>query len=163
MLTESFVASVLSSGKGPADAARKDVGIVLHTYQPLPAQKSAFKKSSSPPNCLAVSDSHIFAAQAEKAVVHVYSRERGNQEAVVPFPEKISSLTLVGRRDGPGVLVMGTEGGRLLMWEVRRLCLDERTWLIGQSSFALAAKSQVPRLISRRLPVWRQIRRSTLC
>ena len=118
MLAESFVVSVLSPERVAASIANRDVGIFIHEYQPLPALKSSFKKSSTHPNCLAVNASHIFAAQAGRAVVHVYNRERGNQEAVVPFPEKISSLALIGRYDGAGILVLGTEGGRVLLWEV---------------------------------------------
>lgn len=68
-------------------------------------------------NGLAVSPTHIFSAQAEKAVVHVYSREKGNQEALVPFPERIRSIAVAGAKYGD-VLVLGTEGGRLILWEV---------------------------------------------
>jgi pre-rRNA-processing protein IPI3 len=69
-------------------------------------------------NALAVSSSHIFTAQAEKAVIHVYSRERGNQEALISFPERIHSLTMAG----DGVLVLGTAEGRVILWEVRLSC-----------------------------------------
>lgn len=118
MLTESFIASILSSDKVTKNPANKVAGIYNHECQPLPSLKSSFKKSSTKPNCLAVNASHIFAAQADKAVVHVYNRDRGNQEAIVPFPEKISSLALIGRYDGAGILALGTEGGRVLLWEV---------------------------------------------
>ena len=68
-----------------------------------------------------MSKSHIFAAQAEKAAIHVYSRERGNLEALVPFTERISCITFSGSDSGGGVgvLIIGTEGGRLILWEVR--------------------------------------------
>ncbi len=66
-----------------------------------------------------MSATHVFAAQADKAVVHVYSRERGNQEATVPFPERIQSATFCGDHGGAGVLMLGTEGGRIIAWEVR--------------------------------------------
>ena len=115
MLTESFVASTLNPEK-PSNSTI--TGIHLLDFQPLPALKSTFKKSSTNSNCLAVSPSHIFAAQSDKAVVHVYSRERNNQEAVVPFPEKIHSLALSGESGGAGTLVLGTEGGRIILWEV---------------------------------------------
>lgn len=118
MLIESFVASVSTPGKATAATPVKDAGIFLHEYQPLPALRTTFKKSSTPTNCLAVSASHIFAAQTEKAVVCVYSRERGNQEATVPFPERIHSVALAGDFDGAGVLLLGTEGGRVILWEV---------------------------------------------
>lgn len=58
---------------------------------------------------------HVFAAQAGTAVVHVYSREKGgNQEATAHFPDRISSIALAGG----DILVLGTEGGRLFLWEV---------------------------------------------
>ena len=116
MLKESFVAATSSPEK--SSQASKDLGIHLHEFQPLPALVSSFKKSSAQPNCLAVSASHIFAAQAGKAVIHVYSRDNGNQEAVVPFPERVRSIALAGDTDGAGVLVLGTEGGRVILWEV---------------------------------------------
>src|SRR5437667_10370351 len=116
MLSELFVTSTLSSAK-TSPAVSKDASIAIHTLYPSPAIKTTFKKSSSHPNCLAVSDTHIFTAQAEKAVIHVYSRERGNQEAIVPFPERIHSLSLAAPKAG-GVLILGTEGGRVILWEV---------------------------------------------
>ncbi|KAF7591855.1 Pre-rRNA-processing protein ipi3 [Aspergillus hancockii] len=116
MLSECFIASTLTSGKAPASASLRDVGICLHEFQPSPNLRSTFKKSSTPVNCLAVSPSHVFAAQSEKAIVHVYSREKGNQEAVIPFPERIRSIAIAGSKNGD-VLVLGTEGGRLILWE----------------------------------------------
>lgn len=117
MLSECFIASTLTSGKAPASASLRDVGICLQEFQPAPALRSTFKKSSTACNCLAVSPSHVFAAQSEKAIVHVYSREKGNQEATVPFPERIRSLAVAGGKNGD-ILVLGTEGGRLILWEV---------------------------------------------
>lgn len=115
MLTESFIVSTLNSEK-PSNNITP--GVHLYDFQPLPALKSTFKKSSTNTNSLAVSPSHVFAAQEDKAVIHVYSRERNNQEAVVPFPEKIRSLVLAGESDGAGTLILGTEGGRVILWEV---------------------------------------------
>ena len=63
----------------------------------------------------------MFAAQSEKAIVHVYSRERGNQEATIPFPERIRSIAIAGGKNGD-ILVLGTEGGRLILWEVSFAC-----------------------------------------
>ncbi|OGM46354.1 ribosomal assembly complex component Ipi3 [Aspergillus bombycis] len=116
MLSECFIAATLTSGKAPASASLRDVGICVHEFQPSPNLRSTFKKSSTPANCLAVSPSHVYAAQAEKAIVHVYSREKGNQEAVIPFPERIRSIAIAGGKNGD-VLVLGTEGGRLILWE----------------------------------------------
>ncbi|GFF37263.1 pre-rRNA-processing protein crb3/ipi3 [Aspergillus udagawae] len=116
MLSESFIASTLTSVKTPAAATLRDVGICVQEWQPAPNLRSTFKKSSTAANCLAVSPSHVFAAQSEKAIVHVYSREKGNQEAIVPFPERIRSIALAGGKNGD-ILVLGTEGGRLILWE----------------------------------------------
>ena len=116
MLTESFIASTLISDKSSNSATP---GVHLYDFQPFPALKSTFKKSSTNINSLAVSSSHIFVAQADKAVIHVYSRQRNNQEAIVPFPEKIQSIVLAGETDGAGTLILGTEGGRVILWEVR--------------------------------------------
>jgi hypothetical protein len=118
MLTENLVASVLSNGQNTTSSAAKDAGIHFYDLRPQFAARHAFKKSSTAPNCLAVGLSHIYAAQTDKAVVHVYSRERNNQETVVPFPERINSITLSNASEGPGVLILGTEGGRLILWEV---------------------------------------------
>jgi pre-rRNA-processing protein IPI3 len=120
MLSECFIASTLASAKTPASASLRDVGICLHELQPSATLRSTFKKSSTAPNCLAVSASHIFAAQSEKATVHVYSRDKGNQEATVPFHERIRSLAVAGSKNGD-IVVLGTEGGRLILWEASTL------------------------------------------
>ena len=127
MLTESFLVSTLNSEK-PSNSATP--GIHLYEFQPLPSLRSTFKKTSTNTNCLAVSASHVFAAQADKAVIHVYSRERNNQEAVVPFPEKICSIDLSGESDGAGSLVLGTESGRIILWEVRPYCWSNAVFLV---------------------------------
>ncbi|OAL56541.1 WD domain-containing protein [Pyrenochaeta sp. DS3sAY3a] len=114
MLTELVVAAISAPTK-PNTGVTKDAGVFVHEYQPLAAQRHVFKKSATAPNGIAVSSSHIFAAQAEKATVHVYSRERGNQEAIVPFPERIHSIALAA---SDAVLLLGTESGRVLVWEI---------------------------------------------
>jgi pre-rRNA-processing protein IPI3 len=113
MLSEAFVSSVCGPPLSSNTAVAKDVGIHCHTISPTYSVNSTFKKSAAPVNCLAVNDTHVFAAQHEKAYVHVYSRLRGNQEAFVPFPERIRCLTLAG-----DVLILGTAEGRLMLWEV---------------------------------------------
>ena len=122
MLSESFVASFLTSKGQEAPSSSsifKDVGVCINEFQPSTSAVGVnFKNSSTDTNCLAVSSEHIFAAQAGKAVVHVYSRERGNQEATVPFPERIRSIAVAGEEGGGAVLVLGTDGGRLIVWEV---------------------------------------------
>ncbi len=117
MLTESFIAATLTtSTKSNISSTLKDVGIVLHEYQPQNTIRHGFKKSSTRTNCAAISTTHIFAAQADRAVVLIYNRDKGNQEATVPFPERITSLEFVG--ESSGFLILGTEGGRLIVWEV---------------------------------------------
>lgn len=121
MLTESFIISTRAVEAKANASALKDIGVHVYEYQPNSSLKSSFKKSSTLPNCLAVNATHVFAAQAEKSVVHVYSRERNNQEAIVPFQEKITCIALAGRYHGAGTLALGTQGGRLLLWEVYKL------------------------------------------
>lgn len=117
MLTEHFIASI--SDPHPSQksqvAALKDAGIFIHEFQPQAGQRHVFKKSAIEQGCLAVTESHIFAAQKGKAVVHVYSREKGNQEATVPFPERIGAIDVACNGT---VLVLGTDGGRVILWEV---------------------------------------------
>ncbi|KAG5984567.1 hypothetical protein E4U55_004223 [Claviceps digitariae] len=112
MLSEEVFSSICGPPIAANTAVSKDVGIYGHSLTPSWAVKSTFKKSSVPRHCLAISKAHIFAAQDQKAHVHVYSRLRGNQEALVAFPERIRSLTLAG-----DVLVLGTSEGRLILWE----------------------------------------------
>jgi pre-rRNA-processing protein IPI3 len=114
MLSEAFITSIRAQPKTANTAIAKEVGIYLHELQPAPAIKSSFKQSSTPVNALAVNSTHIFAAQADKAVVHVYSRDRGNQEALISFPERIHSVALMG----DGILALGTAEGRVIVWEV---------------------------------------------
>jgi pre-rRNA-processing protein IPI3 len=115
MLTEHLIASVGVPNRVPTTNTSKDAGIFIHEFQPLLAQTQAFKKSVTPPNCLAVSSTHIFAAQTEKAVVHVYSREKGNLESIVPFTERITCIALACDET---VLILGTAEGRIFLWEV---------------------------------------------
>lgn len=115
MLTEQFVASIAAPKKAPNASHVKDVGIFFYESQPQPGQRSVLKKSATAPNCLAVSDTHVFAAQADRAIVHVYNRERNNQEATVPFPELITSVTLAF---DDTILILGTASGQVFLWEV---------------------------------------------
>ncbi|EFR02574.1 hypothetical protein MGYG_05570 [Nannizzia gypsea CBS 118893] len=115
MLSESFIASLLTSNSTHTTSSTlKDVGICVHEFRPNPTIQLGLKKSTTEPNCLAVNKSHIFAVQSGRAVVHVYSRERNNHEATVPFPERIRSIALAGE----GILVLGTQGGKLILWEI---------------------------------------------
>ncbi|KAJ4386310.1 Pre-rRNA-processing protein ipi3 [Gnomoniopsis smithogilvyi] len=112
MIAEEFFSAVYGPPLSSNTAIAKDVGIYVHSLWPTFAPKSTFRKSAAPPHCLAVSDTHVFAAQHEKAYVHVYSRLRGNQEAFVALPEKIRSIALAG-----DVLILGTVEGRIMLWE----------------------------------------------
>ena len=114
MLSEHLIASIDSHAKAVNTSHIKDVGIFQYELQPLAAQRAVFKKSATPQKCLAVTQTHIFAAQTEKAVIHVYSRERGNQEAIIPFPERITALSLAA---DDSILILGTAGGQILVWE----------------------------------------------
>lgn len=116
MLQEHFVASISTPNTTTNTHVAKDAAVFVYEAQPHTAQRALFKKSATPQNCLAVSASHIFAAQAEKAVVHVYSRDKGNQEAVVPFPERVRCIALACEDT---VLILGTDTGRIFLWEVR--------------------------------------------
>lgn len=116
MLQEPFIAGVSAPPKLTSSQSQqlKDAGILVHSYQPTPKLSQVFKKSVAERNCLAYNDSHFFAVQAEKAAVHVYSREKGNQEATVPLPSRIRSCLLTS--DGT-LLVLGAETGGLYLWE----------------------------------------------
>lgn len=117
MLTETFIAATEAVNKPSAhlSSALKDVGVFHYEFQPQNILRHGYKKTSVKPNCLAVSSTHIFAAQAGKAVIHAYNREKTNQEATVPFPEKIHSLAYAQES---ALLVIGTEDGKLVLWEV---------------------------------------------
>ena len=117
MLTEHCVISLLGSQGRTSDVAAKDPAIMVYEFQPSSTVTSTFKKGSVNVNCLAVSSTHVFAAQVDKAVINVYNIEKGNQEFTVPFPEAISSLAIVGSRDAPATLAIGMKSGRLTLWE----------------------------------------------
>jgi len=121
MLTESIIASIEASAiskSGPASTLPiiKDAGIFNLSLRPHFNPKTTFKKSSTRPNSVAVTDNHVFAAQADKAVVNVYAKEKGNQELTVPFGEKVRSLVAAG--EGGAWIVCGMESGGVLVWEV---------------------------------------------
>lgn len=113
MLSEDFFSTVCGPPIAANTAVSKDVGIYCHALLPTYTVKSTFKKSATPPNCLAISNTHVFAGQVDKSQVHVYSRSRGNHEVTVNFSERIKSLALIG-----DVLAVGTTDGSLILWEV---------------------------------------------
>ncbi|KAI0994420.1 hypothetical protein K3495_g13762 [Podosphaera aphanis] len=114
MITEKFIIATRADPKVSLKSISKDVGIYLQELQPESAVRCTFKNSTSPVNAIVASSTHIFAAQAEKAVIHVYSREKGNQESIVSFPERVHSLSLFE----DNVLVLGMADGRIILWEV---------------------------------------------
>ena len=120
MLTESFIASIQAGPKSAASSTLpKEAAVFLHDFQPVPSLKGVLKKSSTAANCLATTATHIFAAQSDKALIHVYNRAKGNQETFVPFPFRITGIVRIGDEDEAAVLALGTESGGLLLWEVR--------------------------------------------
>ena len=136
MLTSSILFSLYKPSVVPSNLPNKDIGIVSHIVEPVPKLGICYKKSSTNPNCLAVSATHIFVAQSDKAVVQVYDQERGTKEADVPFGERITSCCFVGFDDGGGVgvLVLGLKDGRLILWEVSDLNeLGVELTLMGRS------------------------------
>lgn len=116
MLTERYFAAVNGPPIANNTAIAKDVGIYEHILHPSHSTASTFKKSSAPPNCLAVSNTHVFSAQHEKSTVHVYTRAKGTHEVTVTFQERIKTITLFGQ-----ILVLGTDQGRVILWEVCRI------------------------------------------
>ncbi|KAI1140814.1 putative ribosomal assembly complex component Ipi3 [Hypoxylon sp. FL0543] len=113
MLTESYFVSVAGPPLANNTAISKDAGIYEHTLHPSHSTTNTFKKSCTPRNCLAVSDTHVFAAQEEKSTVHVYSRAKSSPEAFVNFPERIRSVALQD-----DVLFLGSQEGKLIVWEI---------------------------------------------
>ncbi|KAI1324897.1 WD domain-containing protein [Xylariaceae sp. FL0255] len=113
MLTENYFVSVSGPPITNNTAIPKDAGIYEHTLHPTHATSAVLKKSSAPAAGLAISDSHVFAAQQDKSTIHVYSRTKGNQEAVITFPERICSIALLD-----DVLFLGTQEGRVIVWEI---------------------------------------------
>lgn len=136
MLTEHFITSIGSIVRPSGTNATKDAAIHIHEFQPLLAQRTVYKKSATPPNCLALSSTHVFAAQSEKAVVHVYSQAKGNQEAIVPFHERINALTLACDET---ILVLGTAEGRVFLWELAsgRLVVTAQSHLQAVNALAV--------------------------
>lgn len=135
MLTEQVVIGTHKASPDNSSAAASEASIAvfdLHTY----SQTASFKRSSTAKNCLAVTPSHLFAAQSDKAVLNVYNRSKQNLESTVPFQEK---FTVIEASGGPGAFIAGgTDSGRLTIWEVRRCCVSRNEYDPGVtvSSFA---------------------------
>lgn len=117
MLTESFFYSTAAAEKATSRLANKDAGIFEHQLQPAGGQQQVYNRSATAAQCLAVSDSHVFAAQEHKAVVHVYERQKSSAAELAVFPDRICCLAVFAHGQ---IVVLGTAGGRILLWEVRR-------------------------------------------
>ncbi|KAF2148844.1 WD40 repeat-like protein [Myriangium duriaei CBS 260.36] len=114
MLASTLLASI-SQRTSTSTTHSKDASIFELSFQPPSAiPRSVLKKSSTPPRALAASSTHIFAAQADKAALHIYARDSGLQQTLVPLRERATALTCA--RDG-ALVVLGTEGGSLVLWE----------------------------------------------
>lgn len=118
MLTENFIVSTRESKKRGQNAVKPD-GIQLHEYQPHLALRKSYKNSSTNANCLSLSRTHVFAAQAEKSTVHVYNQSTGKQEATIAFQKKITCITVTSTNFP--IVILGTNDGSLILWEVRGL------------------------------------------
>ncbi|PWW76795.1 WD40 repeat-like protein [Tuber magnatum] len=112
MLNEHVVISTFRSAPDTSSVATAEPAIAIYDLHTL-SQIAVFKRSTAAQNCLAITDSHLFAAQCDKAVVNVYSREKGNLETTVPFKEKFTVLEAGGKE----IVAGGTEDGRLMLWE----------------------------------------------
>ncbi|QIW99242.1 hypothetical protein AMS68_004760 [Peltaster fructicola] len=161
MLVESLVVSLGATKDTTRIDPTKDASVIEIEYQPVVQQRASFKKSSTAPHCLATSSTHIFTAQADKAVVHVYNRSKGNQEATVPFTEKITCITLAC---DDTVLALGTTEGKLFLWEIATgrqittaqshlqaitcLAVDDSNFLVSSSADATARVWSLPALLS---------------
>ena len=122
MLIESIVASVSKvedskTATWTGTPFPKDAAIFEFSVNPRFAVTSVFKKSSTVRSGLALSNSHVFAAQTDKAAIHVYDRAKGKQEATVPLPEKATAIETAG--ECGELLVIGTDEGSVLVWSVR--------------------------------------------
>lgn len=121
MLTESFIISTKGSKSSGQNATKSD-GIQLHEYRPQSTLRRLYKNSSTNTHCLGVSRMHLFAAQAEKSTVHVYNRVTGKQEATVAFQRKITALAVTSTTFP--IIILGTDDGSLVFWEVCELFFD---------------------------------------
>ncbi|ANB11450.1 Ipi3p [Sugiyamaella lignohabitans] len=77
---------------------------------------ASFKQSSSPRNGIVATKSHIIAAQAQKALIHVYSYLKEGVDQKIVVPEKLNCITVSPCGTW---LAAGGETGRLLIWELK--------------------------------------------
>ncbi|KKY21303.1 putative ribosomal assembly complex component [Phaeomoniella chlamydospora] len=118
MLTESIAVAVQpGDSKKLPNSNLKDAGVIIHQIHPESSLRQVFKKSSTTIGGLAISKTHIFAVQADRAAVNVYNREKGNQEAQVFFPDKVTSIAIQDEETA-NFAVLGMANGGLMIWEV---------------------------------------------
>jgi pre-rRNA-processing protein IPI3 len=130
MLSEQILASISistanngQSASGLAIPPIKDAAIFQLSTDPYSRNVPRIYKSSiTNENALAFNQSHIFAAQADKSAIHVYNIEKGNQELIIPLPEKISSITTAGHNGE--YLIIGSESGNVFVWEVQTISMS---------------------------------------
>ncbi|RPB19483.1 WD40 repeat-like protein [Terfezia boudieri ATCC MYA-4762] len=111
MLSEQVLVGTLHSPTDPSTSESTLSIYDLHTYKHL----TTYKRSSTAKSGLAVTSSHIYAAQADKAVINVYDRSKGTLASTVPFTEQ---FTVLAASHGGAFIAGGTENGRLTIWEV---------------------------------------------
>jgi WD40 repeat protein len=120
MLSEFILASISSvsiSGSNQSVPPVKDPAIFkLPSTANNRTQPVVFKSSATCANGLVVTDSHIIAAQSAKATVNVYNIAKGNQEAIAPFPQKVTAITSFG--EVGEYIILGFESGDIKIWEV---------------------------------------------
>ena len=118
MLSEQVLVGTLRSPADPSTSESTLSIYDLHTYKHV----STYKRSSTAKSGLAVTSSHIYAAQADKAVINVYDRSKGTLASTVPFTEQ---FTVLAASHGGAFIAGGTENGRLTIWEV---CREPYLW-----------------------------------
>ncbi|KAF8416084.1 WD40-repeat-containing domain protein [Tirmania nivea] len=111
MLSEQVLVGTLRSLTDPSSSESTLSIYDLHTYK----QVATYKRSSTAKSGLAVTSSHIYAAQADKAIINVYDRSKGILASTVPFTEQ---FTVLSASHGGALIAGGTESGRLTIWEV---------------------------------------------
>ncbi|KAF3214536.1 Pre-rRNA-processing protein ipi3 [Orbilia oligospora] len=118
-------------------SASPEAYISLHDLHSF-TQTSTFKKSCTPSNSLAISPTHIFAAQSDKTVLNVYNRTKNSLETTVPLPEQLTAVTC---SSNGGIVAMGTASGRVNIWEVEFSKVGNRTVELGNGTTSPAESS----------------------
>lgn len=115
MLSERLVVATRRDASTNTTAAADAPAIAIHVLHGSAVPLATFKRSNTAAHGLAVTATHLFAAQSDKAVINVYSRATNALESTVPFPER---FTVIEASPGGEFIACGTESGRILVWEV---------------------------------------------